>query len=168
MTRHDRFLRLVVMRHAKSSWASEAATDHERPLNARGRDDAPLVADRLVELGWVPDHVLLSDSRRTQETWSRMADRMPGHVQHTATRRLYHASIEAFTEVVGAHDDEERCLLVLGHNPGWEEVVQWLCGESVQLTTANAALLRRDPAPWDEALAPDSWGLVDLLRPKQL
>ena len=57
--------RLMVMRHAKSSWKSQVPTDHERPLNERGRRDAARVGKRLAELGWVPDFVVSSDSRRT-------------------------------------------------------------------------------------------------------
>ena len=162
----DRFLRLIVMRHAKSAWTTGVATDHARPLNGRGRDDAPRIAQRLGELGWVPDRVLASDSARTQETWARMTDRLPD-VPVTLTRRLYHAGIEAFCDVVREQQDA-RCLLVLGHNPGWEEVVEWLSGEPVRMTTANAVLLRHDPVSWREALAPDSWALVDVLRPKEI
>lgn len=164
----DRFLRLIVMRHAKSSWASGGGIDHARPLNPRGRSDAPRIAQRLAELGWVADRVLSSDSARTQETWARMADVLPGIEQVVFTRRLYHAGIEAFTEVVSAAPDRDRCLLVLGHNPGWEEVVEWLCGQSVRMTTANAVLLRRDPVPWGRALEPDGWAMVDVLRPREL
>jgi len=64
--------RLMLMRHAKSAWQSQAPSDHERPLNERGRRNAPRVGKRLAELGWVPDHVIGSDSRRTRETWERM------------------------------------------------------------------------------------------------
>ena len=163
----DRFLRLIVMRHAKSSWTSGVSTDHERPLNGRGRSDVGRVAQRLGELGWVPDHVLSSDSKRTQETWAGMTDRLP-EVPVAFTRRLYHAGIEAFCDVVREQAGEARCLLVLGHNPGWEDVIEWLCGEPLRLTTANAVLLRHDPVPWREALSPDSWALVDVLRPRDI
>lgn len=165
----DRFLRLILMRHAKSSWTSEAATDHERPLNARGRRDAPRIAQRLVELGWVPDHVLSSDSARTQETWARMADTMvPAPSTIEFTRRLYHAGVDEFLAAVRHVPHEASCLLTLGHNPGWEEVAEWLCGEPLRLTTANAVLLRHEAAEWSQTLAPDAWSFVDILRPREL
>ena len=69
--------RLMIMRHAKSSWRSQVPTDHERPLNTRGRRDAARVGKRLAKLGCVPDHVVGSDSRRTQETWERMQKYFP-------------------------------------------------------------------------------------------
>ena len=59
--------RLVVMRHAKSDWSSGASTDHARPLNQRGRREAPITAARLATLGWAPDRVSSSDSQRTRE-----------------------------------------------------------------------------------------------------
>lgn len=164
----DRFQRLIVMRHAKSAWATGGLTDHQRPLNPRGRSDAPRIATRLAELGWTPDRVVSSDSARTQETWARMADALSEVAQVEFTRRLYHAGREAFVGVVSQLPDRDRCVLALGHNPGWEEIVEWLCGERVALTTANAVLLRRDPAPWRQALEPGRWSVVDVLRPREL
>jgi phosphohistidine phosphatase len=64
--------RLIIMRHAKSSWTSGASTDHQRPLNKRGRHAAPRIGARLRDIGWIPDMVIASDSERTRETWQRM------------------------------------------------------------------------------------------------
>ena len=80
--------RLMLMRHAKSSWKSQVPTDHERPLNERGRRDAARVGKRLAKLGWVPDLVVGSDSRRTEETWERMQKRFPD-ARVRFTRALY-------------------------------------------------------------------------------
>ncbi len=65
--------RIIVMRHAKSSWKSDAPDDHSRPLNRRGRRDAPRVAQELARRGWVPERVFSSDARRTRQTWEIMA-----------------------------------------------------------------------------------------------
>lgn len=164
----DRYLRLILMRHAKSSWASDAATDHARPLNQRGREDAPRIAQRLVELGWVPNRVISSDSARTQETWARMADMMPPPESVEFTRRLYHGGVDALVDAVRLEPPEAQCLLVLGHNPGWEDVAQWLSGEPVRMTTANAVLLRHEATDWSASLVQDAWTFVDILRPGEL
>ena len=66
--------RLIIMRHAKSSWTSGALSDHERPLNARGIRDAPRVGAALVKRGWLPQLVLSSDSERTRETFAGMSE----------------------------------------------------------------------------------------------
>ena len=68
--------RLIVMRHAKSSWKDPNLDDHERPLNKRGRGDAPMVADAIFDRGWIPDLILVSSSKRTLQTLEGMSHRM--------------------------------------------------------------------------------------------
>ena len=161
--------RLIVMRHAKSSWTSDAETDHGRPLKGRGRRDTPRVARRLVELGWVPEVVLSSDSRRTRETADLLAEEWPEETRFEFSKTLYRAGIEEVIDEAYAVPDDVGCLLVLGHNPGWEQVLAWLTGEDRQLTTANAALLEGTGQTWPEALADrDGWKLLEIVRPKEL
>ena len=159
--------RLIVMRHAQ---ARSGDVDHERRLTDHGQKDARRIADRLVEIGWIPARVLCSDAARTVETWSRMVDRIPGPIELLTTSRLYGAAFDAFSAVAGEQPDAVRSLLAIGHNPGWEEVVAVLSSEQVSLGTAHAALLiaRRDAGPrWHDALEPDSWRLADVLTPKE-
>jgi phosphohistidine phosphatase len=112
--------RLMIMRHAKSSWRSHVPTDHERPLNTRGRRDAPRVGKRLAKLGWVPEFVVSSDSRRTQETWERMQKHFP-EACVSFTRALYASGLAELRTEVARLSAEVRTVLVLGHNPGWEK-----------------------------------------------
>ncbi|MEX2187581.1 MAG: histidine phosphatase family protein [Pirellulales bacterium] len=161
--------RLIVMRHAKSSWDSPAETDHDRPLNDRGRRDAPAVAARLVELGWSPEVVLSSDSRRTRETFERMQPVLSpaGGVEYLSS--LYHASIEALCEALLTVSDDVRVVLALGHNPGWQQAVYWLSGESIEMKTATAALLECDAADWQSSVAArEQWRLADTISPRAL
>ena len=159
--------RLILMRHAKSCWENDALTDHERPLNKRGRRDAPRIAAKLARLGWAPDLVLSSDSARTKETWARMraAFLQPPRVVYLPT--FYHAGLQALQGELGNH--EEETVLALGHNPGWESCVAWLSGDSMRMTTANAALLSHPAPTWGEAItSPAAWKLSQFLRPKEL
>lgn len=156
--------RLILMRHAKSDWNSGAGPDHARPLNARGRRDAPRVAQALLALGWAPVHVHTSDAQRTLETWSLMAAELP-EVSIQPTRQLYHGDLDALCREAPAWP--EGTVLALGHNPGWEEAVSELTGIPTSLTTANAALLEGTGATWAAALQ-GTWRLVDVLRPKSL
>jgi len=161
-------LRLVLMRHAKSSWKSGAASDHARPLNKRGRRDAPRIAAELEARGWWPSLALVSDAARTTETWARMRE---GRAEATTRfeRRLYLAGITELRMILEALEAAPGPVLALGHNPGWEEALEWLCGASAPMTTANAALLEAEADDWGAALAaPGGFGLVDLLRPKSL
>jgi phosphohistidine phosphatase len=161
--------RLIVMRHAKSAWNTEAPDDHSRPLNKRGRRDAPRVAEELAELGWLPELVVSSDSQRTRDTWQGMQPSLGDAVQVRFVRTLYHAGIDAVRLELADVDDAVATVMVLGHNPGWEEVVEELSGEDHTMTTANAALLSVDAPSWREAVLLDScWSLHQILRPREL
>jgi phosphohistidine phosphatase len=159
--------RLMIMRHAKSSWRSQVPTDHERPLNTRGRRDAAQVGKRLAKLGWVPDLVVCSDSRRTRETWERMERRFP-ETRARFTRALYAGGPTELRTEVAHLSANVRTVLVLGHNPGWEEAVVELSGREVRITTANVVLLEREGATWGEALRRGSWSVAGVVRPKEL
>lgn len=160
--------RLIVMRHAKSSWDNPSGIDHERPLNERGLRDAPRVGAALVELGWVPDLVLSSDAQRTRETMAGMREAFPDKVETTFLSSFYHMGPKAVQEVVPTVDEAVKCLLVLGHNPGWEDLVHSLSGELVMMKTATAALLTRDLAGWKSAFESDSWKLEQVIGPREL
>jgi len=159
--------RLIVMRHAKSSWDSGASGDHARPLNPRGRRDAPRVARHLAELGWTPDRVWSSTSQRTTETWELMAPELREGLQVTFDRRLYLAGLGTLQEVASEWPEDARTLLVLGHNPGWEDAASQLSGSPISMTTANAVLLEGEGSTWAEALE-RSWTLHQQLRPREL
>ncbi len=162
-------LRLIVMRHAKSSWNSDSPTDHKRPLNKRGRRDAPRIAERLHELGWVPDFVLSSDSTRTRQTWAGMQEEFGDEIEAEFINDFYHGGVRALLDALESMSPDVRTLLVLGHNPGWEDAVGWLSGEPTRMTTANAAMLSTDGGAWSEAVdGPNRWTLEQLLRPKEL
>jgi phosphohistidine phosphatase len=159
--------RLIIMRHAKSSWTSGAATDHERPLNKRGRRAAPKIGARLNDLGWIPDLVIASDSQRTRETWQRMQSEFLRPVEERFSSDFYHGGQTAITDACNRLTNDISTLLVLGHNPGWEYAVAELSGQWVRMTTANAALLEIDAGDWAQAMQAN-WTLVEVLRPKEL
>lgn len=159
--------RLIVMRHAKSAWDSDAPSDHARPLNGRGKRDAPKVGRTLAVLDWVPEAVWSSDSERTQETWLRMADELGADCEPTFTRVLYLAGLGALQDVADDWPTDVTTLLVLGHNPGWEDTVSRLSGIPVTMTTGNAALLTGGGATWSEAMQ-SPWRLERLIRPREL
>jgi phosphohistidine phosphatase len=161
-------LRLIIMRHAKSDRASGAESDHDRPLNARGKRDAPRMAQRLVEKGWQPDLVLCSSSRRTLDTWRRMSPKLDHHdVPLQLLDELYHAGPKQLREALARIADESKTVLALGHNPGWEDCVRWYTNFNVTLKTACAALLEIDAANWAEASQCQGlWNLEECICPK--
>jgi phosphohistidine phosphatase len=108
---------LLLMRHAKSSWAEPGRGDHSRPLNGRGRRAAEALGRWITDEGLIPDQVLCSDAARTRETWRRLD--LPGTPDLDPA--LYHAEAETLLEAVRAARGDR--VLVLGHNPGIADFV---------------------------------------------
>ena len=148
--------RLIVMRHAKSSWDSSIGSDHERPLDCRGRKDAPRIGASLVQRGWIPDLVLSSDARRTRETFAGLSESFSS---------FYLAGPRAAGEEVAQLEGAVSCVLLLGHNPGWESLVEALSGEEVVMNPATAALLTLELDDWQGAMQAGKWKLQDAICP---
>ncbi|MSP24907.1 MAG: histidine phosphatase family protein [Myxococcales bacterium] len=160
--------RLVIMRHAKSALDMGADGDHARPLNDRGRRDAPRMACRLRELGWVPERVVSSDSRRTRETWALMQAEL-GEVPSAFIAALYLGGVAPIRAALATLGDEVKDALVLGHNPGCEEAVRVLAGIEATLGTAAAVLLSVAAPSWREAVRLDGqWRCEGRLDPRDL
>lgn len=160
-------LRLVLMRHAKSSWSSPSASDKERPLNERGKRDAPRVGAELRRLGWVPDRILSSDSVRTMETFTRMKDALGFEGTPEWRASLYHGGLEELREALRSLPPEVRTALVLGHNPGWEEALEVLIGRHEPVKTGSCALLSTEAASWAAAVE-GGWALEAMIHPRML
>ena len=144
-------------------------SDHARPLNERGRRDAPRIAQRLVALGWQPECVVSSDAQRTRETFELMKDHFPHEPQVLFTNLLYHAGMQELYEVLSELPSDVEVVMAIGHNPGWQAVASWLTGQAIQMTTANAVLMEGSGVSWEESLqADEAWNLIDVLRPKEL
>lgn len=159
--------RLILMRHAKSAWDTDVVSDHARPLNGRGRRDAPRMAAWLVEQGWAPDAVVSSDATRTRETWDRMAAHLPQTPAPTFSRDLYHAGMHDLRRAAGGWPEAWQTVLALGHNPGWEVAACFLSGRDLVMKTATCVLLKSTADSWSAALA-GPWELAALQSPRLL
>jgi len=149
--------RIIVMRHAKSSWDHPGLRDHDRPLNQRGQRDAPRVAAALSQRGWKPDLILVSSATRTRQTLEGMSQFFEDVVSHVRPG-VYHASLhDLMHELQDA--PQEGTTMILGHNPGSEILVNHLSGEWHTMPTAAAALLVESEG---------SWIIEDVIRPKEL
>src|SRR6056297_125572 len=103
---------LLLLRHAKSSWANPELADIDRPLNKRGKRGATAVGRWMRENGWIPDAALVSAARRTRETWERLE--LPGTPE--LRDDLYDAGPEALLTALRAARGDT--VLLIGHNPG--------------------------------------------------
>lgn len=159
--------RLIVMRHAKSDWDAGAESDHERPLNARGRREAPSVGKHLGELGAAPDLAVVSDATRTRETWDRISKGFP-KAEMVVEPAFYLAGIDAVRARLERVPSSAKTILVLGHNPGWEEMASELAGEHVELKTSYAAVFETDAdGSWTELLSPEKLRLAKVVKPSE-
>lgn len=113
-------LRLILTRHAKSSWDDPTMPDRDRPLNARGRGAAADLGAWLASRGYVPDEVLCSDALRTRQTWEGIAPALPGAPAVTLKPALYHAGPDVMLAVL--RHATGRTVMMLGHNPGIAEL----------------------------------------------
>jgi phosphohistidine phosphatase len=110
--------RLILFRHAKSSWADPDLSDHDRPLAERGRLAAPLMGAWLADRGFAPDHVLCSSSARTRETWERARTALPAAPDAVIVERLYHADPETLLDALRAAPAVAGTVAMIGHQPG--------------------------------------------------
>jgi phosphohistidine phosphatase len=109
-------LTLLLIRHAKSDWGDAALPDHDRPLNKRGRRDAPRMGRWIAAQGFAPEEVLCSDALRTRETLDLMLPEWPEAPRLAHRAELYHATPEAMLRVLDQAEGERVALV--GHNPG--------------------------------------------------
>ena len=149
--------RLIVMRHAKSSWSDASMDDHDRPLNKRGRGDAPRIAQELHDLDWTPDRIRVSSSKRTMETLELM-EAISRNSTIDVEPSLYHSNISTLLQAV-EEVEEGKTTMILSHNPGSEILVHQLSNRLEVMPTAAAVLFEKQQ---------EGWTLVDVLRPKEL
>ncbi len=157
------------MRHAKSSWKTNASHDKVRPLNKRGRRAASQVAARLVQLRYEPQVVLSSDAVRTVQTWALMRDTFNFAPEVRVHKSLYRGGIGSLRKKLRRLPDSARTILAIGHHSAWEAAGEWLCGARVTLKTADVLILRGRGESWSDALElEESWDAVGHIRARRL
>ena len=129
---------VLLLRHAKSSWDHPNLPDFQRPLAPRGKRAAPLMAAHMAEYGLVPHRVLCSAAHRAKETWDLVASTLETALGDSLGRGIqipvdfrediYHASIGSLLSLVRALEDEVNTVLLVGHNPTFEDLAHALAG----------------------------------------
>ncbi|GLZ41619.1 histidine phosphatase family protein [Actinokineospora sp. NBRC 105648] len=132
--------RLVVLRHAKSAWP-EGVPDYRRPLNDRGRRDAPAVGSWLAEHLDGIDLALVSPATRTRQTWELASAELPAVPPTTFDEQLYGEGADSILAVLTTLADSPKTVLLIGHNPDLEDVVETLTGTRPIFKTSSLALL---------------------------
>lgn len=160
---------LLILRHAKSSWDDVSLDDRERPLNARGRRDAPRMGDLLRDARLIPDVIITSDAVRAHMTALAVAEAAGYRREIVVDPLLYHASPEnVFAVLKTMPSANARMVMIVGHNPGLEDLIEQLTGEQHDLPTAAIVQLALPIEAWGELSAATRATLVDLWRPKEV
>lgn len=158
---------LLILRHAKSSWADDDQDDHERPLNQRGKRAAPRMGQLIKEQSLIPDRILSSTAVRARATAAAVAKACGFQGDLELTRDLYLADPQSYMDVLALLDHGDR-VMVVGHNPGMEELVAALTGEEERFPTAALAHVELPIDAWAEVNLLVKGKLIHLWRPRAL
>jgi phosphohistidine phosphatase len=159
---------LLVLRHAKSSWNDPARDDHERPLNKRGRRDGPRMGELLREYGLIPDLVISSDAVRARLTAEAIAEAARYTGEILLDQHLYLASPADILSLLRTVRESADSVMIVGHNPGLEELVEQLTGERTDLPTAALAQIVLPIDRWRDLKTSARGTLTGHWRPKEL
>ncbi len=164
---------IILLRHAKSSWNHPGLSDHDRPLNKRGRTAAPVIGGWLLQKGHIPDVILCSTAVRTQETVDRLG--WPTYPNTFLKSELYLASASGLMKALKHTDNDAACVMLVAHQPGLAECAGLLTATSNphceaafdHFPTGAAAIFHVDIAHW-QALEPHRATFTDFAKPRDL
>ena len=158
---------LLLLRHAKSDWGDSSLRDFDRPLAARGERDAPRIGKALRKRGVTPDFIVSSPAARARATVEAVKQTAEIAREINFDESIYGATSAELLKLIRHLPDESACALMVGHNPGFEDLVGRLTGSHERMPTAALACVEFELDEW--AGVEDGKGrLVWLLTPRQL
>jgi phosphohistidine phosphatase len=158
---------LLVLRHAKSSRDNPHLDDHDRPLNDRGLRDAPRVGAMLKNSNLIPDEILSSTARRAQDTARLAAGSCDFSKDIQLIEEFYPGEPEDYITTLQNLSDKTNCVMVVGHNPGIEELIWTLTGQPAEVPTAGLTHLELPVDSWRQLAAKTKVRLISIWRPKE-
>jgi phosphohistidine phosphatase len=159
---------LLLLRHAKSGWKHPELADHDRPLNKRGKRTAPLMGALLLDQDLIPDLILCSSAMRAHTTALLVAKACAYAGEIKQIRKLYLAEPQSHIEVLRQVAEKHARVLVVGHNPGLEALIEALTGEAMAMPTSALAQVELSLKRWGDFDADTDCKLVNMWRPKDL
>lgn len=159
---------LLLLRHAKSSWKDAELDDHDRPLNKRGKRDAPRMGQLLKDEDLLPEFIVASSAKRARKTAEHVIQHSGYRGETRITGELYNAGRDQLLAFVSTLPDAANRVLLIGHNPGLEELLETLTGQCVALTTAAIAHLESPVESWQQLQEGAPARLVRLWQPREL
>jgi len=168
--------KLILLRHAKSSWADPCIDDHDRSLNRRGKASAPVIARWLSVRRHLADRILCSSAIRARNTVERMRDAAPDLPRPEIKPELYHASPDAMRACLARQPGSVEAVMIVGHQPGMSALAQQLASPETppgfarafrHFPTAAAAVLEFGIEDWGD-IENHSGRFVDFATPREL
>ncbi len=152
------------MRHAKSSWDNPHQTDHDRPLNKRGKRNAPEMGERFARHAIRPDTILTSTALRAKETALKVMEAAQWSGPLLMKPELYHATSQTWLSAL--RELESDSVIAFGHNPGISDFVSLLTRDGVSMPTAAVAFIEIEIDEWKELSFDSPARLVGYWTPK--
>ena len=159
---------LLILRHAKSSWQNRSLDDHDRPLNKRGERDAPRIGRLISNESLLPDLILSSDAKRARSTAEEVAQSSGYQGELRFSIDLYLAGADTWVLGLRALPDSFERVLIVGHNPGLETLVEMLTGEEQLMPTASLAFVELPVISWSHLELDTPGHLLQIWRPREV
>jgi phosphohistidine phosphatase len=159
---------VLLLRHAKSSWKQTGLSDHDRPLNKRGKITAPRMGQLIYEEDLLPDVILSSTARRARDTADLVADASGFAGELIYLGDFYHAWPSDYVDALRNLSDEFGAAMLVGHNPGIEALLEELTGESERFPTAALAVIHLPVDFWHQLDDETEGELIRLWLPREL
>jgi phosphohistidine phosphatase len=159
---------LLLLRHAKSSWESAGLTDHDRPLNNRGKRDAPRMGKVLLEEGIVPEIIISSSAIRARSTAKKVAKSSNYKGEVIIESSLYRGGPIEYLNVLRRQPDQARTVLMVGHNPDIEQLLEMLTRKEIIMPTCSLAAVNLPMDQWKKLTNSTKAEVRKVWRPKEL
>ncbi len=160
--------KVFLMRHAKSSWKDANVPDHDRPVKKKGEKDVKAMAKMLKHKKHLPDLILCSSAERAKQTavLFKKASSYEGKIEYND--KLYMAEVPDLIAAIKESPKKAKSVMVIGHNPGLEALLQTLTGKVETLPTSSIAYISLPIEEWSEINSEVEGKLKKLWRPKDL
>lgn len=159
---------LLILRHAKSSWKERGLPDHKRPLNKRGKKDAPRMGRLLKKRRLLPEYIVCSDAKRAMSTAKKVIKESGFKGRCLFTKTLYETEGDSYISALKKIKKDHRSVMVIGHNPALEELFESLSGKYEKLPTAALAVLELKIKKWPDLKPGVGCKVKKIWRPKEL
>jgi phosphohistidine phosphatase len=159
---------LLILRHAKSSWEFTELPDHDRPLNNRGKRDAPRIGKTLLKEGFIPQVIISSSAVRAYSTAEKVAKACGYQGEILVDSSLYGSEYNTYLNILQNQDNRFDIVMVVGHNPQSEQLLEKLTGKMDTMPTCAVACVKLSISEWKKLNDHTKGELVNIWRPKEL